>query len=176
MIAELIVLERKIMNYISIIPETSVDGEGLRTSIYVSGCNHHCNGCHNPQTGEFNQGNPLTLDVIDSVVQQVRKNPLLAGITFSGGDPLEVGNADDLLPILKYIKAHCINIWCYTGYTYEELKNMSPQNSCLEYIDYLVDGPFIKELKDPTLVYRGSSNQRIIKMKPTPHEYNPVIL
>lgn len=163
------------MNYISIIPETSVDGEGLRTSIYVSGCNHHCKGCHNPQTWGFSQGIPLTLDIIDSIIHRIKENPLLTGITFSGGDPLEVGNADDFLKILKYVKAHRINVWCYTGYTYEDLKNMSPQKLCLEYIDYLVDGPFIEKLKDPTLAYRGSSNQRIIKLKPTVQEYVPVI-
>ena len=104
------------MNYISIIPETSVDGEGLRTSIYVTGCKHHCKGCHNPQTWDFKAGRPLTEEVISAVIDHVKKNPLLNGITFSGGDPLEEENAKDLVHFLKMIKDENINIWCYTFY------------------------------------------------------------
>lgn len=166
------------MNYIDIIPETSVDGEGLRTSIYVAGCTHHCKGCHNPQTWDFNAGQPLTMDIIDEVIANIKKNPLLNGITFSGGDPLAVDNARDLLDFLKRIKSEGINVWCYTGYEFEYLiscnafvwnKNHKPEDieaqfDCLNYIDVLVDGPFIQELKDPDLIFRGSSNQRILDL------------
>lgn len=152
------------MNYISIIDETITDGTGLRTSIYVSGCNHHCNGCHNPQTWSFEAGEPLTKELIELLIQNIKNNPLLNGVTFSGGDPLEVGNVESLLDFLKMFKRAGINIWCYTGYIYEDLLDMPVQRECLKYIDVLVDGPFIKELKDPDLIFRGSSNQRIIKL------------
>ena len=152
------------MNYISIIDETITDGTGLRTSIYVSGCNHHCNGCHNPQTWSFETGEPLTKELIELLIQNIKNNPLLNGVTFSGGDPLEVGNAEFLLDFLKMFKRAEINVWCYTGYIYEDLLDMPAQRECLKYIDVLVDGPFIKELKDPDLIFRGSSNQRIIKL------------
>lgn len=152
------------MNYISIIDETITDGNGLRTSIYVSGCNHHCDGCHNPQTWSFEAGEPLTKELIELLIQNIKNNPLLNGVTFSGGDPLEVGNAESLLDFLKMFKRARINVWCYTGYIYEDLLDMPVQRECLKYIDVLVDGPFIKELKDPDLIFRGSSNQRIIKL------------
>lgn len=152
------------MNYISIIDETITDGTGLRTSIYVSGCNHRCNGCHNPQTWSFEAGEPLTKELIELLIQNIKNNPLLNGVTFSGGDPLEVGNAEFLLDFLKMFKRAGINVWCYTGYIYEDLLDMPVQKECLKYIDVLVDGPFIKELKDPDLIFRGSSNQRIIKL------------
>lgn len=160
------------MNYISIIPETSVDGEGLRTSIYVTGCKHHCKGCHNPQTWDFKAGCPLTEEVISTVIDHVKKNPLLNGITFSGGDPLEEENAKDLVHFLKMIKDENINIWCYTGYVYEYFLSCGPngllctpeQWECLQYIDILVDGQYIEMLRDPDLQFRGSSNQRIINL------------
>lgn len=160
------------MNYISIIPETSVDGEGLRTSIYVTGCKHHCKGCHNPQTWDFKAGRPLTEEVISAVIDHVKKNPLLNGITFSGGDPLEEENAKDLVHFLKMIKDENINIWCYTGYVYEYFLSCGPngllctseQWECLQYIDTLVDGQYIEMLRDPDLQFRGSSNQRIINL------------
>ncbi len=160
------------MNYIDIIPETSVDGEGLRTSIYVAGCRHKCKGCHNPQTWDFKAGRPLTEKVIKAVIDHVKKNPLLNGITFSGGDPLEEENAKDLVHFLKMIKDENINIWCYTGYIYEYFLSCGPNGSlctseqwkCLEYIDTLVDGQYIEMLRDPDLQFRGSSNQRIINL------------
>lgn len=160
------------MNYISIIPETSVDGEGLRTSIYVAGCKHHCKGCHNPQTWDFKVGQPLTEEVIKAVIDHVKKNPLLNGITFSGGDPLEEENAKDLVHFLKMIKDENINIWCYTGYIYEYFLSCDLDGSlctpeqweCLQYIDVLVDGQYIEMLRDPDLQFRGSNNQRIINL------------
>lgn len=150
------------MRYIDILNETITDGEGLRMSIYVAGCNHHCPECHNPHTWNFNQGVLITEKVVDEIIEDFKANPLLSGITFSGGDPLEVGNAEDLLWILKKIKAAGINIWVYTGYTYEQLLGLTPQRECLTYIDVLVDGPFILKKKNPDLLFRGSSNQRIL--------------
>ncbi len=150
------------MNYLDIIPETIMDGDGLRTSIYVAGCNHRCLGCHNPQTWDFKAGQKLTKEIIQDVISHIKRNPLIEGVTFSGGDPLEEGNAEELLNILKQFKEEGINIWCYTGYIYEDLLNMNPQKECLKYIDVLVDGPFIQDFKDPDLIFKGSKNQRIL--------------
>ena len=152
------------MKYLKIIDETITDGEGLRTSVYVSGCNHKCKGCHNPQTWDFNQRYLITEEVVQDLIKSIKNNPLLSGITFSGGDPLETGNAQDLEWILEEIKKAGINVWVYTGYRIEELEFMPEQKKCLEYIDVLVDGPFIQELKDPDLKFRGSSNQRILHL------------
>lgn len=154
------------MKIIKIIPETITDGEGLRMSIYVSGCKHHCFGCHNPQTWDFKIGTPFTKEKLKQIIADYKKNPLLNGITFSGGDPLETENAIDLQHILRDIKKEGINIWCYTGHLYENLVLMTPQRQCLKYIDVLVDGPFINELKNPNLKFRGSSNQRILYLRP----------
>lgn len=150
------------MKYLKIINETIVDGQGARMSIYVAGCNHQCKGCHNPETWDFNQGYLITAELIDEIIDKIKSNPIIAGITFSGGDPLEKGNAEDLLWILEQLKSAGINIWVYTGYTYDQLLNDKFQSQCLEYIDVLVDGPFIEEKKNPDLLYRGSENQRIL--------------
>ena len=153
------------MNYIDIINETITDGEGLRISIYVSGCTHYCKECHNSFSWNFNQGTKITPEFITELIQKFKSDPLLDGITFSGGDPLHPDNAKDLLWILQVLKEASINIWVYTGYTYEELLENDIQKACLEYIDVLVDGPFILEKKDPELLFRGSSNQRILCLK-----------
>lgn len=150
------------MRYLKIINETFVDGPGVRMSIYVAGCNHKCPGCHNPETWNFDQGYLITPELVDEIIGKIKSNPLISGITFSGGDPLEKGNAEDLLWILEAIKSAGINVWVYTGYTYDQLLNDKFQKECLEYIDVLVDGPFIQEKKNPDLLYRGSENQRIL--------------
>lgn len=151
------------MNYISVIPETITDGEGVRLSIYVAGCHHHCYKCHNPQTWDFNAGSLLTEDIIDVLINQVKNNPIMSGITFSGGDPLAYENAKDLLCFLKKIKDNNINVWCYTGYKIEELvEKNSPQKDCLFYIDKLVDGEFENDKRTLDIPFVGSSNQRII--------------
>ena len=141
--------------------ETIVDGPGLRYSIYFSGCSHQCDGCHNMKSW-----NPLTGDLVNdevllSIVNEINSNDLLDGITISGGDPLY--NPEDLYFILKYLKEHTNkNIWLYTGYILEEIKECTSRSKCLEYIDTLVEGKFIKELYDPNLTFIGSGNQRII--------------
>jgi len=152
------------MRYLSIINETITDGDGMRTSIYVSGCSHQCHGCHNPQTWDSKNGTKITPEFIDELIIKIKQNPLLSGVTFTGGDPLDDDNAEDLLWILKKFKAAGINVWCYTGYVIEDLLVLYPQRECLLYIDVLVDGPFEEDLKDPDLVFIGSSNQRIIRL------------
>lgn len=145
------------MRVLNIISGTIVDGEGLRTSIYFAGCKHHCKGCHNPESWDFNGGKDMTVDEIFNFIEANKFN-----VTYSGGDPL-FQNLDDLVFLSKKIHNIGLNIWLYTGFTIEYLKKNSQYNKILENIDVIVDGPFIEEKKDLTLKFRGSSNQRIIK-------------
>lgn len=152
------------MNLLNIYKETISDGAGLRYSIYLSGCTHACPGCHNPKSWDPEAGIPLSDEMLGEIIREIRSNPLLDGITISGGDPFY--NPDELTILLKRLKEETdINIWCYTGYTLEYLLSHDRYRAPLRYIDILVDGPFVQSLFDPTLSFRGSSNQRIIQMK-----------
>lgn len=144
--------------------ETIADGDGLRLSIYFSGCSHNCFGCHNPDSHDPEKGVLLDSVLAAEIVNKVNTNPLLDGITLSGGDPMF--NPEALLEFLKFLKEKTKkNIWCYTGYTYEQLLKDPLRSECLKYIDTLVDGPFIMALRDPSLSFRGSTNQRILPLK-----------
>ena len=145
------------MRVVDIIEGTSVDGPGLRTSIYFAGCRHACPGCHNPSTWDFDAGHPMAVDEIMEIVREADFN-----VTFSGGDPLY--QAREILPLAKAIKALGKTIWCYTGFVYEDLAGLPDVLQLLEYVDVLVDGPFVQSLRDTSLVFRGSSNQRIIPL------------
>ena len=140
--------------------DSIVDGPGIRFSIFVQGCPHNCEGCHNPQTHDFNGGAIFTTE---ELLDKVKGNPLLDGVTFSGGEPF--CQAEVLAKLGKEIKALGLNIITYTGYTFEQLyenRNKNHWGELLEVTDYLIDGPFILSQKDWEIKFRGSSNQRYI--------------
>lgn len=148
------------MNISGIIYDSVVDGEGIRNTLFISGCLHHCHGCHNPQTWDFNYGYEFTKEKQSEFIKKCKDNPLLDGITISGGDPIY--SSKELIPFLKEYKKEnpTHTIWLYTGFKYEDIKD----NKILKLIDVLVDGEYIEALRDITLAFRGSSNQRIIKL------------
>ena len=142
-----------------IIDGTVVDGPGFRLSVYCAGCSHRCQGCHNPQSWEMANGKEMD---VEEILQAVKDSPW--NVTFSGGDPFF--QAEGFAELARRIKAETSKtIWCYTGYTLEALKQENDpwKMELLKNIDVLVDGPFIQELRDEQLRFRGSSNQRIIE-------------
>lgn len=145
------------LRVINIAEGTSVDGPGLRTSIYFAGCKHACPGCHNPESWSFDAGEDWTIEKLMTVISYDH-----FPVTFSGGDPLY--QAEELIPLAKAIKEEGLDLWCYTGFVYETICDKSPYKELLEYIDVLVEGPFLEALKPegPALRFRGSSNQRFI--------------
>lgn len=153
----------KTIRIAGIVRESIVDGPGLRFSIFAQGCPHRCRGCHNESTHDFNGGYDCGLD---RILEEIDKNPLLSGVTFTGGEPF--CQPEEFYQLAQKIKARGLDLVAYSGYTFEELKDMSKKNEfigkLLEIIDYLVDGPFILEERDLTLQFRGSRNQRFIPM------------
>ena len=145
---------------LDIIEDTTVDGPGFRTTIYCAGCAHRCEKCHNKHSWDFNQGRNASTEELMKIITDDE----FANVTFSGGDPMY--QAEGFIELAKAIKS-CTkkNIWCYTGFTFEALLKMPKQRALLELIDVLVDGPFVNSLKDETLLFRGSSNQRLIDVQ-----------
>lgn len=147
------------LRVINIAEGTCVDGPGLRTSIYFSGCSHHCEGCHNPQSWDINVGKETS---IEQIIKVVEYNGF--PVTFSGGDPLcQVEGVTILAQEIK--KSLGKNIWCYTGYRWEDIVDNPKYRPLLETIDVLVDSPFILAKRDISLRFRGSDNQRFIDVQ-----------
>ena len=142
-------------------PESFVDGPGIRMTVFTQGCHHHCPGCQNPQTHDFAGGHFID---IEEILAMIDENPLLDGVTFSGGDPMEQSAA--LIPLAREIKERGMNLIIYTGYTYERLMELKDERpdffELLTFADILIDGPFVMAKRSLELKFRGSSNQRII--------------
>lgn len=154
------------INIAGIEAESVVDGEGWRFAIFTQGCKHHCKNCHNPQTWDMCGGTQMSVDsLVDTIEEAFKENILMDGVTLTGGDPLY--QPDATLRLCKKLKELDINIWVYTGFTYEEITKDEKLMDIMSYIDVLVDGPFVESLKSLELEYRGSSNQRILDMKKT---------
>jgi anaerobic ribonucleoside-triphosphate reductase activating protein len=171
------------LNYANIKYFDIANGVGVRTSLFVSGCTHHCENCFNSIAWDFNYGNAFTEEVINNIIDSCEPY-YIAGLSLLGGEPMEVTNQKALLPLVKKFKDKIPNktIWCYSGYTFEELTDESNERchsditeELLSYIDVLVDGKFVQELKDITLKFRGSSNQRLIDLNKTRAE-NKIVL
>ena len=141
-------------------PDSIVDGEGVRTVLWTQGCPHHCPGCHNASTWDFDDG--ALIDVED-VIHELKKIKNQDGITLSGGDP--VCQADACYEISKAAHEMGLNVWCYTGYTYEQMLTNPKARHLLEQVDVLVDGRFVQEEKSYDIYFRGSRNQRIIDVQ-----------
>ena len=148
------------------------NGEGVRVTLFVSGCTHHCKGCFNAETWDFNFGKPFTTEIEDKLIEDLRPG-YIAGLTLLGGEPFEPVNQRALLPFVRRVREMYPDktIWCYTGYTYDTDLAAEGKAYCectdelLSLLDILVDGEFVEELKDITLVFRGSSNQRVIDVQ-----------
>ncbi len=160
------------MNY-SVIKECDVaNGPGIRTTLFVSGCPHHCKGCFNEATWDYNYGQPFTDATIEYIINTMRPD-YIAGLTLLGGEPFDPANQPALIPLVKRVKEEFPNknIWCFTGYLFDKeicdkmLKEYDFTGELLSYIDVLVDGRFVEEKKDLMLKFKGSSNQRTILVK-----------
>lgn len=154
--------------------DSIVDGPGLRAVLWTQGCLHHCKGCQNPQTWSFDDGGLVLISEVKKAIDELEYH---TGLTLSGGDPLY--QVSECLEIIKYARKKGLNIWVYTGFTWEELMKMSEKNPIykefLKYVDVLVDGKFILEERDLSLLFRGSRNQRLIDV-PKSLKSNSIIL
>ena len=156
------------LSILKILHQTMADGPGFRTAIYCAGCNHACKGCHNPQSWNINNGTWMEVDEILDIV----KADYMSNVSFSGGDPFcQVEGFTELARRIKQETGK--NIWCWTGYTLEEIQADEHLSQMLPYIDTLVDGPFILEQRDTQLLFRGSPNQRIIHLTPVEEDVCP---
>ncbi len=159
------------MKYATIKEIDVANGPGIRVSLFVSGCTHHCKGCFNPETWNFNYGDDFTPEVEDRVLAAMQP-AYIKGLSLLGGEPFEPQNQQALLPFLRRVKAAYPDktIWCYSGYDFEKdmlTGNLGPweiTHEMLTLIDVLVDGEFVIEKKNPNLRFRGSENQRVIRV------------
>ncbi|MBD5637249.1 anaerobic ribonucleoside-triphosphate reductase activating protein [Clostridium botulinum] len=169
-------MENKYLQVAGFLDNSLVNGVGLRSVIFVSGCKHNCEGCQNKEMQSFCYGDNISLK---DILKRIESNmPLIRGVTFSGGEPLE--HIEELRILAEKIKNLGLNIWCYTGYTFEyikeEIKINTELKKLMELVDVLVDGKYDRSRKDGSLKYRGSSNQRIIDVKKSLNKSEIVIL
>lgn len=150
------------MKYNKIEKNSIANGIGIRVVLWVSGCSIHCKGCHNPQTWDFNCGKMFDIEAIQIICEELKK-PYVAGITLSGGHPLEPENVEVCMSLCMYLKKRFPEktIWLYTGWTWEEISHMA----IMDYIDVVVDGPYIEDKRNISLKWRGSENQRVIDVQ-----------
>ena len=160
------------MNYADIKKVDIANGTGVRVSVFVSGCTHHCKGCFNSEAWDFNYGKEFNNESINTVIEYLN-NPCISGLTLLGGEPLERSNQQGILPLVKKVKEKYPdkNIWCYTGYSFDKdvmnkmYKNWEETKELISYIDVIVDGKFEEDKKTLQIKFRGSTNQRIIDVK-----------
>ena len=140
----------------------TVNGDGCRVSLFVSGCNFGCKGCWNPETWDFKNGSEFTKEIEDSIINTLNGNSFYSGLSLLGGDPLAKRNLDSVLQLVKRVKTECTsnNIWLWTGYYLDDIKD-EKRLEILENVNVVVDGPYVQELRNLELRYRGSSNQTI---------------
>lgn len=150
------------MNYCGIKKTDIANGPGVRVSLFVSGCRNHCPGCFQPETWDFVYGEPFTKKTEKELIRALRPS-WIQGLSILGGDPMEPENQKALLPFLKRLRLMCPDkdVWLYTGYLYEDVKDAE----ILKWVDVIVDGPFVEAKKDISLAFRGSNNQRIIRLR-----------
>lgn len=165
------------MNYATIKETDIANGPGVRVSLFVSGCNHHCEGCFNAEAWDFAYGRPYTQETEDHILDALRPD-YITGLTLLGGEPMDPANQPHLLPLLRRVRRELPGktIWCFTGYTWESdlltdtLGIPEVTHELLSLIDVLVDGKFVLEQKDITLRFRGSANQRLLDLRRSERE------
>ena len=169
------------MNYADIKVADVANGLGVRVSLFVSGCNHHCKGCFNEEAWDFNFGKKFTEKTIEEIINDL-DNPYISGLSILGGEPLEYENQKGILPLVKKVKEIYPdkNIWCYTGFTFDKdviggmCNKWKETKELISYIDVVVDGKFEEDKKSLSIKFRGSTNQRIIDVK-KPLKENKVV-
>lgn len=170
------------MNYGKINSADVANGPGVRVSLFVSGCRHHCKGCFNSEAWDFNYGKPFDEATADLIIDALNKE-YISGLSLLGGEPLEPENQKDLLRLVQRVKAELPpkTIWCYTGFTFNDIitgkvPDIQTVQELLRCIDVLVDGKFEEDKKDLSLIFRGSSNQNIIDVQASLKHNKPVLL
>lgn len=145
-----------------LVNDSIVDGPGLRYTVFTQGCPHHCEGCHNPQTHSFKGGKKIS---IKKIAKEITENPLLYGVTFSGGEPF--AQARELIPLAKFVKERGLELACYSGYLFEQLISgqVPYARELLSYVDILIDGKFVLSQKSLDCKFKGSKNQRTIDVQ-----------
>lgn len=163
------------MNIVGINFESIVDGEGVRVVVFASGCKHNCKGCHNPASHSFTAGRPFTQALQTEVIDYIKTTPFVSGLTLSGGDPMY--SAKEIVPFIQRLRSEVqdITIWIYTGFSFETILENREMLELLKLCDVLVDGAFVLELRDITLPYKGSKNQRIIDIQKSLERNNIVL-